>query len=263
VMVIHTRRSFEKDESAKDVAPARFVGVVLNDSTHLPIPNAEVSLPVLGKKVLTNAAGEFAVTDVVPGEQQVLIRHLGYGVLDAKLEFVSRQTLIRTIYLSRVTALDSVLIRAAVRDPRMDEFEEHKLLGLGHFMTRAEIAKFDDGHMADMMVQIPGVQVIRGKANHAWIASSRGVKSLSVPGLDPQDRIQGAKEGLCYPQVYMDDAIVDAGSMAGTRSPLFDLNTISPASIEAIEVYSGPSQTPAKYMKLNSDCGVMVIHTRR
>jgi hypothetical protein len=45
--------------------------------------------------------------------------------------------------------------------------------------------------------------------------------------------------------------------------PLFDINSISPSQIEAIEYYSGSADTPAKYSGLNSTCGVVVIHTRR
>jgi hypothetical protein len=89
------------------------------------------------------------------------------------------------------------------------------------------------------------------------------LKSLFTPKLDPSDVRDGAKPGLCYPQVYVDDNIIDAESTAAARSPLFDLGTMSPASIEAIEVFSAPSETPAKYMKLNSPCGLVVIHTRR
>jgi hypothetical protein len=42
-----------------------------------------------------------------------------------------------------------------------------------------------------------------------------------------------------------------------------DINSFSPAEIEAIEFYTGPAQTPVKYSRLDSHCGVLVIHTRR
>ena len=43
----------------------------------------------------------------------------------------------------------------------------------------------------------------------------------------------------------------------------FDINTIAPEQIEAIEFYAGASQTPLRYSNLNSACGVLVIHRRR
>jgi hypothetical protein len=53
--------------------------------------------------------------------------------------------------------------------------------------------------------------------------------------------------------------------MNGSREPTqpFDLNTITPESIEAIEYYAGAAQTPVKYSRLGSNCGVLVIWTRR
>ena len=45
--------------------------------------------------------------------------------------------------------------------------------------------------------------------------------------------------------------------------PLFDLNSLRPNSIEAIEYYVGPASTPMRYARMNSNCGVIVIHTRR
>jgi hypothetical protein len=44
---------------------------------------------------------------------------------------------------------------------------------------------------------------------------------------------------------------------------LFDINTIPVSSIEAIEFYATGAETPMKYASLNSECGVLVIHTVR
>jgi hypothetical protein len=45
--------------------------------------------------------------------------------------------------------------------------------------------------------------------------------------------------------------------------PLFDINSIPVASIEAIEYYATAAETPMKYATLNSECGVLVIHSLR
>jgi hypothetical protein len=37
----------------------------------------------------------------------------------------------------------------------------------------------------------------------------------------------------------------------------------SSRGIEAIEYYAGASEIPAKYVRLNATCAVVVIHTRR
>jgi hypothetical protein len=63
----------------------------------------------------------------------------------------------------------------------------------------------------------------------------------------------------CYAQVWVD------GRLMNRERPTepFDLNSIAPEQLEALEWYASPSQTPARYSSLNSPCGVMVLWTRR
>jgi hypothetical protein len=60
--------------------------------------------------------------------------------------------------------------------------------------------------------------------------------------------------------VYVDGHMVSGRSQS---DPLFDMNSIQPDQIEAIEFYAGPSETPPEYSGLNSTCGVLVIWTRK
>jgi len=64
----------------------------------------------------------------------------------------------------------------------------------------------------------------------------------------------------CYAHVYVDGVLIN-----GTHNPTdpFDLNEISPQSIEAMEFYAGPAETPMKYSRSGSGCGVLVIWLRR
>jgi hypothetical protein len=49
----------------------------------------------------------------------------------------------------------------------------------------------------------------------------------------------------------------------GSAAEPFDVNSIPPETIEAIEWYAGPAQTPSEYNNLNTACGVLVIWTHR
>ena len=64
----------------------------------------------------------------------------------------------------------------------------------------------------------------------------------------------------CYAHVYLNNAPYYRG---GQGEPVPDINRFSPSQIEAIEYYAGSSQTPSQYSRLNSQCGVIVLHTRR
>jgi len=53
--------------------------------------------------------------------------------------------------------------------------------------------------------------------------------------------------------------------MNGTREPTepWDINQIPPDQVEAIEYYASAAQTPMRYSRMASSCGVVVIWTRR
>jgi hypothetical protein len=261
---------------------AAFVGFVVADSTQQPLIGAEVSLPKLGKTVLSNERGAFRISDIPTGTHQVTVRRVGYGALDTQVAFVSGNTLDRRIVLSRAVTLDSVVVRAEA----IASFEEHRKLGLGHFLTRTDLAKVEGRRLSDVLNTMPGLKIMPGKGSHAWVRSSHalggvGASMKTNPGAnvmpDAADSAAGAHAVPCYSQVYLDNHLMFSGRKTldpvnptapnATRQfrfdPLFDINSIAPEQIEAIEYYSGAAEVPLKYSNTNSDCGVIVIHTRR
>jgi hypothetical protein len=175
-----------------------------------------------------------------------------------------------------VSVLDSVEVVAKRNDPRMVEFEENRRLGLGHFITSEELRKNEGRRMGDIMAMVPGVALVRGRGSQAWILSQRhGSASRCTPwdagrgGGSPvgggstwvystAERNMGMLCG-CYAQVYLDGALMNPGY----PTEPFEVNSLPTHQIEAVEFYSSPAQTPGKYARLNSKCGVYVIHTRR
>ena len=90
-------------------------------------------------------------------------------------------------------------------------------------------------------------------------------RSIAVPG----KVIEGESCGddlsrpwpcACYPQVYVDNMLMNPGD----PTPPFSIRDWSADRIEAIEWYSGLADTPIKYLsKQRVVCGVLVIHSRR
>lgn len=255
---------------------ATFAGVV-TDSTNKPIINAEVMLPDLGKGTGTNEQGVFVLRDIPAGSQRVVVRHVGYGAIETQLMFASGQTLQRHIMMVRSTTLDSVVVTEKSTDHALDDFEVNRRLGLGHFLTRAELAPQEGRSTGAVLTSIPGIKVyVMGP--YAWVGSSRhnatslhggGVGKL---GLDKADSLKQAPLWECYALVYLDRNLIWRGQKYTYRTPqgvvtqwepLFDINTIPVSSIEAIEFYATGAETPMKYASLNSECGVLVIHTLR
>lgn len=234
---------------------AVFSGAVFADSTQRAIAGAEIVLPELQKAVLTDEAGAFRVGDVTPGPHRVQVRRLGFGPLDTTITFAANQTVDRRIYLHRVVTLDSVTVVA--ERVVIPSFEEHRRIGLGHFFTRDELAKQEGRRLSDVLTQLPGIKLVSGVGNKSWVATGRGPRSLN-----PQCRVREGETKLdppdcsCYAAVYVDKVLV-------SRTEVPNINRFAPGDIEAIEYFASPAQTPIEYTELNSQCGVVVIHTRR
>jgi hypothetical protein len=236
-----------------------FMGFV-SDSARRPITGVEVLLPGLTKSVLTGERGAFLLRDVPAGSHRVVVRHVGYGPVDTVLTFGANQTVTKDVILAHLTVLDSVLVSAP--PPWLRDFEDNRGLGLGHFFTRDDLAKQEDRRLSEVLAAVSSLQVVQGAGgNKAWVATRRGIPSLSRECVGLEGRGTPDQScNFCYAQVYLDNALLYAG---GSRGEVPNINRFWAGDIEAIEYYAGGAQTPAKYNNLNSNCGVIVIHTRR
>ena len=253
--------------SALAARGAVFTGVVVADSSHTPIVAAEVALPDIGKSTVTDAAGAFRIAGIPAGEQRVLVRRLGYGAADTKVTFHGNETVERRVVLGRAVMLEPVTVTERELERRLASFEENRHVGLGHFMTRAQIAKFDGMTMTSALSQFATMRLVTGATSGIWVTSTR----VTPPPCPPPPQGAGCYENhgfytgggapiACYSQVYLDGIL-----MNGIKEPTepFDLTTIAPERVEAMEYYAGPSETPAQYLRMGSNCGVLVIWTRR
>lgn len=253
----------------KDVARgAALSGVVLSDINGQPIADVEIAIPELSMNVFTSDRGSFRINDIPAGTRVVVARKMGFKELTTSVAFAGTQTIERSLMLSRVATLDTVKVAESAVLP---EFEENRRLGLGRFLTRADLEQLGGQPIASRLQAFPSVEIIRGRSSQGWMLTSR--PRLTMGGLwCPEDQSPELEQGLkcgCYPQVYLDKALMNPPTLLVLRgertrvTPPFDVNSIPSVMIEAVEWYAGPSQTPMKYSTLGSDCGVLVIHTRR
>jgi hypothetical protein len=225
-----------------------FAGFVVADSTHAPIANAQVA--IAGRFGFSNEKGEVRIREIPAGPQSTTVRRLGYAPLDTTLVFVADETLRRTFELTPITILDSVLVTARTRDVGMEDFEQHRKLGLGKFITRADLEKNNGRQLSDIVRQTtPSLIPVRMVDGKAYVMNRR----------------RG-----CYSAVFLDGTLMYKGNSDKLHpdgldgmNPRFDINSLGVSDIEAVEMFNGPGQLPAQYMGLNTDCGIVVIHTRR
>lgn len=249
---------------------ARFTGTVRADSTRAPIVGAEVALVDLGITAIADGAGSFGIEDIPAGPHHVVIRRIGFGALDTTLTFSAKQTVDHNIVLSRTTVLDAVRVNENAVARQLLDFEDNRRLGLGSFMTRADLDRLGDVGLAGAIANMRGMGMTHGAGGRAWIYGSRSLRCppgpIPVPGCDEahgvyfpeRSEINLGMNPQCYALVYVDGQLVTQGSP--TRP--FDVSSIPLDVVEAVEFYRGPSETPTRYANRNTVCGVLVIHTK-
>ena len=238
---------------------ASITGVVLAEAGERPLPNAEVAITSLGKSARTDSAGNFRLDGVTPGTHTVAIRLIGYAPLSAAMSFRAGETLERDFLLvARAAKLAAVEVtKAPVPTGKLAEFEERRRAGIGHFVTQDVFDANDNRRTSEVLVaKVPGIKMVYVGSETA-VVSTRGEVSLhSMPTGDETDRARGAKPA-CYVNVWVDGVV----RYAGTDNKLFDLNSIPPKELAAVEYY-GSSETPPRYNMNNAACGTLVIWTR-
>lgn len=241
---------------------ATLAGVVMSDVDGRPIQEAQVLLPDLPRTAFTDEEGAFRISNIPAGTHTVVVRRIGHGHQTLSLTFEPNRTLERRFLLSRVVTLDTMAVRAAAE---IRSFDEHRRIGLGQFLTRDMLAKQEGRRLSEVLSEVSGTRVVRGaRGSTAWLSASRGGRTGArcyefVDGATHLDNLQG-KNCACYAQVYLDNMPFFLGRQ---MDEVPNLNRIPISAIEAIEFYRGPAETPAKYSAFNSNCGVLVIHTRR
>jgi hypothetical protein len=152
----------------------------------------------------------------------------------------------------------AVALSPVVSTAMVTEFEERRRNGIGEFITRAELEKQRARALPDILSQVRGVRISRN-AGRAWVTSGRG----AVTGLNERRQLPGARPreplAACYANVWINGIQVYAGKK---DEVFFDVSTISPTTIEAIEFYPSPATTPVKYSRMDSACGTLLLWTR-
>jgi hypothetical protein len=142
-------------------------GTVLVDSTAQPIAAADIMLPELGLATRSNESGAFRVGEIPAGDHRVVVRRLGYSPVETVVAFGSGQHVDRRFALARATILDSMRVIADATPRAMLSFEDHRRVGLGHFLDRADLAKVDALPMDVVLQSVAGARLARGHSSQA------------------------------------------------------------------------------------------------
>jgi hypothetical protein len=233
-------------------------GRITSAAAHTPVSGADVSITLLKRTTRTGSDGTFRLDALPAGEYDVTIRKVGYSPTDFHIEMASGRTVTRDVVLLGVQTLDSVTVNESTINALGDIAWSRKL-GRGVVIDREQLEKARGRTLSSIIGETHGLAVVLGHGTTAYAASRRIV--TRIPVLE-EDRNTGARTDVCYAEVYLDGVRVYR-PMASPVDPLFDLNSLAPEQVEAIEMYRGASEIPSRYSGLDAQCGLMIIHMRK
>ncbi len=222
-------------------AQAPLVGTVTDATSGQPIAGVELTIEQWGLHATSDSAGHYRI--VLPGGvYQFRARKIGYQPETRILNVVVADTIHLDLTMTIAPVQLPELTAKAVWDMRYrSEFEQRVKEGFGHFLTPALLRKNEHRTLASLIqAAAPGAHVIH-RGGRAYARGRKG----------------------CPMAVWIDGIIQylpSIGGSAGFAPP--DLNEWPVEEIEGVEVYVGPTETPAEYNLTGSDCGVLLIWTR-
>jgi len=220
---------------------AMMFGVVVNKAHQGPITNAEITLLADGRVVRTDSLGYYRFTNLSAGIVRFSVRALGFHPTIFHFALTNGERMERDIELDSASVVLSAkpaqqLPEVAVEAPpamgaRFRDFERRKATGRGHYLTRTQIEQKGANNLTDALRDLRGVTM-------DCAGTSCYVRMVRAPS-------------RCQPEYIVDERV---DNMFGPHVAIRD--------IEAIEVYTGPSDVPGEFAGTNAGCGVIVIWTK-
>ena len=214
----------------------------VRDSSGLAIVGAQITFAGAPLIAESDDNGRFELAKIRPGMLSIRFRRLGYAPDTVDLLVLAGKTIPLEVTLSRVVvSLTPVIIsgRADLTGWRAG-FYQRRDVGAGHFFTSEDIEKRNPSQMSDMFRMIPGVTIMPNPFGM----------------IRQQLRFRGARGG-CAPLTWLDGSPLSAGE--------FDIDNLSPRSIEAFEVYTGTIIPPRFAVAPGigpRTCGAIVIWSK-
>jgi hypothetical protein len=223
--------------------PGRLLGVY-DAQSGSPIQDVEVTDVFNDVTVRTPASGLITLGFLPEGRSLVRVRKVGFTAETLFVSITLRDTAPITIVLNRLTDLAPVIITDSApryTSQRLRQFEQRRSLGIGHFVTEAELRKDDGRRLGAALMRLPGLMVT---ARNGSVVSTRGG---------------------CSPDVYVDGVMGGApiamATVRGGRHTYPGVGLLDVTDFAAIEYYT-PGESPAQFRGVGNACGVIMLWTR-
>jgi len=197
------------------------------------VSDAEVRVRDARSTTVTDSAGRFTLTALPAGTQLLVVRKLGYPLVEIPVELRAGRSASHDVLLRRNVVLDSVHVVGTRAE--YPEFERNRHMhAFGQFLDAEQIDKMRATEVADLFIDVLGFTVF-GKGSEARIISNSAL----------------ARHPECR------SATIYVNGSEGWR-----LNNFAPSQIAGIEAYADETFVPARF-EGQSKCGVIVIWLRK
>ena len=219
---------------AQEPSPIVRVRGIVVDTAGLPVIGAEVRAVGTAFMVITGDSGVFRF-ELPPGPVVFAVRRLGYlpATFLATLTPTGKIKGVTLTLQGSVQSLPGVLVAEERQQAWLRVFNDRKDAQQGTFITRAEIEKSRARLTTD---------ILRRRVASAQVVMTRTGTRVYM---------RGNSSRRCAPQLF-----VHTTPYSG------EVDDFPPDVVEAIEIYSGPSETPPELNVGRSMCGAIVIWTR-
>lgn len=229
-------------ESPTKPGTADLFGHVKRHDAPAIIEGVEVSIDEIGLATITNSNGYFSLKAVPQGLYEVTFSHIAFGEQSTLLLVEAGNGYELDVTLSeQPIPIEGVTVtlrsRAMARSLAQVEFRmgHNKHLG-GIYLTRSDLELRGEQPLSSILRSIVGVG-IRKFGHEYMVGLGRGCRG--------------------NPGFFVD------GVRVANRLELLPLDMIPTMNIEVIEIYKGPASLPAEFGGADSQCGAIVIWTRR
>ncbi|HEX6372714.1 MAG TPA: carboxypeptidase-like regulatory domain-containing protein [Longimicrobium sp.] len=241
-------------------AQVRLEGIVRDDMTGAPIPDARIELldgwGMLRRSRSTDSLGTFQFPIKRLGVYRLRVRRRGYAesmgtllteayfYLNVEFRMRSNAALLAPLtLLGRAQKLPS---------PAMQGFHARMREGRGRYFTREDVEAVRPGYVSDMLAPMPGMIIRRS-------------------GSDQRDRTlfarrvtaAGVRQADCALRVYVDGELLNPPLPTGENSPGGFDGTVEQTMVEGIELYLDPAAVPQEFGAGAGGCGAVAVWTRR
>lgn len=232
-------------------------GRLVDDGTGEAVAQGRVALMRADGRVVgrarTEEDGTFRIAAAAAGVYRIRGERAGYapsasGIFDLAAGEVVEVDLRLSAAPLQVEPLTITARRLPPRVAVLEQrgFYRRETRGLGRFVRRDQIERQANINLGQVLDRVSGVQIEHDRFGKQYIYFPRAQASR-------------VHEGLCLPVLYVDGLRMEYS----TGDLGLDINaSVTPESVEALEVYRGVSEIPAEFNNGEAACGAIVIWTR-